>query len=171
MREQLGERLPSFTAAEWDLLREAETDFYGMNYYTGQFARHRETPASAEDFLGNVDELQQDKEGREVGLPSGVRWLRSCPDLFRKHLTRVYRLYNKPIYVTENGCPCPGEKHMTREEAINDPYRIKYFESHLEAVAKSHTEDGADIKGYFAWSLMDNLGKKPFSIGVKAFYG
>lgn len=163
MREQLGDRLPEFTEADFALLREAEMDFYGMNYYTSQFARHRDGPASETDCLGNVEEFQENKEGLSVGEPSGVHWLRSTPKLFRKHLTRVYRKYGKPIYVTENGCPCPGEDKMTVEEAVNDTYRIRYFEDHIDAVALARSEDGSDIKGYFAWSLMDNLGMFIFS--------
>lgn len=46
---------------------------------------------------------------------------------------------------------------MTREESVQDDYRIKYFDDHLDAVAKAVTEDGAAVEGYFAWSLMDNL--------------
>ncbi|OAQ78891.1 beta-glucosidase [Purpureocillium lilacinum] len=157
MREQLGSRLPDFTADDFAVLRAADTDFYGMNYYTSQFARHRDTPAAATDYMGNVDELQQDKAGTPVGEESGLHWLRSCPGMFRKHLTRVYGLYGKPIYVTENGCPCPGEDKMTRDEAVDDPFRIRYFDTHLDAICKSIKEDGSDIKGYFAWSLLDNL--------------
>jgi beta-glucosidase len=157
MKEQLRERLPKFTDADFALLREADMDFYGMNYYTSQLARHRDVPALETDFLGNVDELQENKQGVSIGEKSGVHWLRSTPSLFRKHLTRVYQKYGKPIYVTENGCPCPGEDNMTREEAVNDSYRVQYFADHLDAVGKSR-QDGSDIKGYFAWSLMDNLG-------------
>lgn len=161
MREQLGDRLPKFTDSEFTLLREADIDFYGMNYYTSQFARHRDEAPSKNDFRGNLEELQDNKEGVSVGEPSGVHWLRSTPKLFRKHLTRIYRKYGKPIYVTENGCPCPGEDKMTVTEAVNDTYRIRYFEDHIEAVALARSEDGSDIKGYFAWSLLDNLGMFP----------
>ncbi|KAL2838622.1 putative beta-glucosidase [Aspergillus pseudoustus] len=157
MRAQLGRRLPAFSESDFKLLHEADTDFYGMNYYTSQFARHRDEPPSDTDYVGNVDELQSNKEGQPVGQESGIHWLRSCPDMFRKHLTRIYRLYGKPIYITENGCPCPGEDNMTREESVEDPYRQRYFQDHLAAVGKSITEDGSVISGYFAWSLMDNL--------------
>ncbi|VUC24168.1 unnamed protein product [Clonostachys rosea] len=157
MRSQLGNRLPPFTESDFKILRAADTDFYGMNYYTSQFARHRETPAPDTDYVGNVDELQENKEGLPVGEKSGLHWLRSCPGMFRKHLTRVYRLYGKPIYITENGCPCPGEDKMSREEAVDDPYRIRYFENHLDSISKSINEDGSVISGYFAWSLLDNL--------------
>ncbi|KAJ5662379.1 uncharacterized protein N7477_009995 [Penicillium maclennaniae] len=157
MREQLGDRLPMFTQAEMHLLQQADMDFYGMNYYTSQFARHRDEPASENDFLGNVEEFQEDKQGVSVGEPSGVHWLRSTPSLFRKHLTRVYRKYGKPIYITENGCPCPGEDKMACEEAVEDNYRVRYFQDHVDAVGLACNEDGSDIRGYFAWSLMDNL--------------
>lgn len=160
MREQLGDRLPRFTEGDLSLLSRAECDFYGMNYYTAQFAKHCSGEAQLTDVLGNVEELQHNRQGIAVGTESGLHWLRSCPDLFRKHLTRVYKLYQKPIYITENGCPCPGEDKMTKEEAVDDPYRIQYFEDHLDAICKS-IEDGSVIKGYFAWSLMDNLGKLP----------
>ncbi|KAH8691988.1 putative beta-glucosidase [Talaromyces proteolyticus] len=157
MREQLGERLPIFTPSDFSILEKAKVDFYGMNYYTSQFARHRDQPAPETDFIGNIEELQGDKNGISVGEPSGVHWLRSAPQLFRKHLTRIYQKYGKPIYVTENGCPCPGEDAMTCDESVNDSYRIRYFEDHLEAIALANNEDGTHIKGYFAWSLLDNL--------------
>ncbi|KEY75108.1 hypothetical protein S7711_01563 [Stachybotrys chartarum IBT 7711] len=157
MREQLGDRLPALSASDFTILRAAECDFYGMNYYTSQFARHRDEPPSETDFKGNVDELSENKQGEIVGELSGIEWLRSCPELFRKHLTRVHRLYGKPIYITENGCPCPGEDRMTKEESVEDPFRIRYFEDHLDAIGRSVSEDASVVAGYFAWSLLDNL--------------
>ncbi|KAJ0415022.1 glycoside hydrolase superfamily [Aspergillus carlsbadensis] len=156
MRAQLGDRLPAFTDAEFALLREAELDFYGMNYYTAQFARHRSTPADDTDCKGNVDECAENKAGIPIGEPSGIWWLRPSPDRFRKHLVRIYKKYGKPIYITENGCPCPGEEKMSREESVKDEYRQRYFATHLDAVVGA-IRDGAEVSGYFAWSLMDNL--------------
>lgn len=158
MRAQLGDRLPKFTEAEFAVLREAELDFYGMNYYTTQFARHRTSPAALEDYVGNVDELPENKAGVSVGEQSGIWWLRSAPQGFRKHLLRLNKKYGKLIYITENGCPCPGEDKMTKEESLNDLFRQKYFADHFDAIVKA-IQDGAEIGGYFAWSLMDNLGK------------
>merc|ERR1712000_731404 len=102
-----------------------------MNYYTSQYARHNEQPPSDTDYLGSVQELPSNKEGQSCGEESVLDWLRSCPKMFRKHLTRVYQLYGKPIYVTENGCPCPGEDKMSREESVQDDYRCRYFKDHL----------------------------------------
>ncbi|KAL4768681.1 glycoside hydrolase superfamily [Aspergillus nidulans var. acristatus] len=103
MHQQLQDRLPTFTEAEFALLREAEVNFYGMNYYTSLFARHRVSPASDTDYLGNLDDYQVNKSGVPIGNPSGVDWLRSAPQGFRKHLVRIYNKYRKPIYITENG--------------------------------------------------------------------
>ena len=158
MRAQLGDRLPTFTEAELTLLREAEVDFYGMNYYTSQFARHRTSPAPDTDYAGNLDECQENKAGVSIGAPSGIHWLRSAPQGFRKHLVRIYKKYGKPIYITENGCPCPGEEKMGREESVKDEYRQRYFADHLDAIVGA-TQDGAKVAGYFAWSLIDNLGE------------
>ena len=157
MRDQLGNRLPTFTEDEFVLLREAELDFYGMNYYTSQFARHSTSIPADTDFFGNVNQCAEDKDGRLVGKPSGIYWLHSVPNGFRSHLVRIYKKYQKPIYVTENGCPCPGEDKTSREESVNDTYRQQYFSDHLDATVGA-IKDGAKIGGYFAWSLLDNLG-------------
>ncbi|KAL3430308.1 glycoside hydrolase superfamily [Aspergillus tetrazonus] len=132
MRAQLSHRLPTFTKAEFALLREAEVDFYGMNYYTAQFARHREYPAPDTDYLGNIDEYQEDKNGISIGELSGIDWLRVAPRCFRKHLVGIYNKYKKPIYVTENRCPCPGE--VTKEDCVRDTYRQRYLAEHLNAL-------------------------------------
>ena len=158
MREQLQDRLPTFSEADFNLLLEAELDFYGMNYYTSQFARHRTSNASPTDFMGNVDQCKKNKDGKLIGQPSGIDWLHSAPGCFRSHLLRVYNRYKKPIYVTENGCPCPGEDKMSRAESVDDKYRQKYFSDHLDAIVGA-IQDGAEVNGYFAWSLLDNLGK------------
>jgi beta-glucosidase len=166
MRAQLGDRLPTFTEAEFALLREAELDFYAMNYYTSQFARHRTSPASDTDYQGNVDDCSENKDGISIGELSGMFWLRSAPQGFRKHLVRIYKKYGKPIYVTENGCPCPDEDKMSKEESVKDTFRQRYFSDHFDAIVGA-TLDGAKVDGYFAWSLMDNLGEFPQLYGGK----
>jgi beta-glucosidase len=161
MRSQLGIRLPQFSEKEFLDLQEAKRglDFHGMNYYTAQFARHRDEPPSTTDFIGNVGEFQENSEGVSIGDESGVHWLRSSPNQFRKFLGWIYQRYGKPIYVTENGCPCPNEDKMTKNESIEDAFRIEYFATHLNAISQAISVDGVDVKGYFAWSLFDNLGE------------
>lgn len=47
---------------------------------------------------------------------------------------------------------------MSRAESVDDRYRQKYFSDHLDAIVGA-IQDGAEVNGYFAWSLLDNLGK------------
>ncbi|GBF06722.1 beta-galactosidase [Deinococcus aerius] len=58
-----------------------------------------------------------------------------------------------PLFITENGAAYPDELTGDR---VHDPERIRYFESHLEAVAQA-VRHGVDVRGYFAWSLLDNF--------------
>jgi beta-glucosidase len=159
MRVQLGSRLPKFTPAEFSLLAETKPDWYGMNHYTAKFARANSTLPSITDFTGNVTELKENKSGLEIGPVSGVSWLQVCPQQFRKLLGWISSRYKIKIYVTENGCPCPGENELSVEDAIEDDFRVKYFQLYLDAISKAIYEDGVDVAGYFAWSLMDNFGE------------
>ena len=57
MREQLGARLPTFSAEEKALVQNS-SDFYGMNHYTSNLIKDKSEPAAAEDWqvrsaLGN----------------------------------------------------------------------------------------------------------------------
>ncbi|KAH7363303.1 glycoside hydrolase superfamily [Plectosphaerella cucumerina] len=158
MRERLGSRLPEFTPAERELLKRtaALNTFYGMNHYTSQFARARMTEPAADDLTGNVEELAVNKQGQEIGPLSGTSWLRVTPLQFQKLLSWIWRRYKRSIYVTENGCPCPGENNMSLEQAVDDQFRIGYFGLYLDAISRAIYENGVVVKGYFAWSLMDN---------------
>ena len=59
-----------------------------------------------------------------------------------------------PIYVTENGSAWDDE--VSPDGAVHDPERVDYLHGHLGAAADA-IADGADIRGYFAWSLLDNF--------------
>ncbi|WP_197363431.1 family 1 glycosylhydrolase, partial [Streptomyces clavuligerus] len=52
-----------------------------------------------------------------------------------------------PLYITENGCSYGG---------LDDGRRIAYLDSHLRALHRAVT-DGVDVRGYFTWSLTDNI--------------
>merc|ERR1712137_55890 len=60
------------------------------------------------------------------------------------------------IYVTEFGCDVAGESEMDMATALQDDFRVKYYQLYMMQVAKAKSE-GADIQGVFAWSLMDNF--------------
>ena len=63
------------------------------------------------------------------------------------------RYGNPTIYITENGVDVPGEADMALEEALNDSFRLLYFKSYLDNVMRAK-EEGVNVQGYFAWSLL-----------------
>jgi beta-glucosidase len=59
-----------------------------------------------------------------------------------------------PIYITENGAAY--EDHVGADGQIEDEERRRFFEQHTAACADA-VEAGLPLKGYFAWSFMDNF--------------
>jgi beta-glucosidase len=113
----------------------APLDFLGINYYTRLWASADKTPPPRE--LGVTD------MGWEV-----------YPDGLRELLTGLHAGYAlPPIYITENGCACDDR---LVDGAVRDTARIDYLCGHLEALAQARAA-GVDVRGYFAWSLMDNF--------------
>ena len=117
-------------------------DWMGLNYYTrsihaddgtGQFPYNRPV----------IGPLPKTDMGWEI-YPQGLEYF----------LTRMHRDYtgDLPLYVTENGMA--GADTMAPK--IQDDTRIDYFDSHLRAV-RAAMDNGAPVRGYFAWSLLDNF--------------
>ena len=128
----------------------APIDVLGVNYYFGQ------------KFSGvDEDGPQTDDEGtRSPGTcctgGRAPRWTgRSCPEGFTDLLTRVGRDYpGVPVFVTENGAAFEDEPD--EQGFVHDVGRTAYIAAHLAAVATARKQ-GADVRGYFAWSLFDNF--------------
>jgi beta-glucosidase len=77
------------------------------------------------------------------------------PDGLRDLLVRVARDYAPPaIYVTENGAAF-GDVRV-HDGRVHDPERTAYVESYIAAVSRA-IADGAPVKGYFVWSMLDNF--------------
>lgn len=163
MRKQLGNRLPEFTPEESALLK-GSNDFYGMNHYTANYIKHKTTPADLFDHLGNLETLFYNKAGDCIGPETQSVWLRPHPIGFRKLLSWLSNRYGKPkIYVTENGTSLKGENDMPILDTLNDEFRCEYFRGYIDALAKSFSEDGVNIQGYLAWSLMEYVA--PYYLG------
>jgi beta-glucosidase len=107
-------------------------DWVGINYYTRSLHVHGgDDPRWARTTTGPNE---KNDLGWEI-YPKGLTDL----------LVRVSREYTKlPIYVTENGM-----------SETDDARRVRYYDVHLQAVRDAQ-EQGADVRGYFAWSLLDN---------------
>ncbi|KAI0022050.1 family 1 glycosyl hydrolase [Xylariomycetidae sp. FL0641] len=157
MRKQLGDRLPEFTPEEAELVK-GSNDFYGMNHYTADYVKHRDGEAAPEDHLGNLTTHSTNKYGECIGPETQSFWLRPNPQGFRNLINWLSKRYGYPdIYVTENGTSIKGENDLPVEKILEDQFRVDYFRTYVHAMAKAVSEDGCKVKGYMAWSLMDNF--------------
>ena len=76
------------------------------------------------------------------------------PDGMDELLTLVRDKYgNPPVFITENGAAYFDD---VEKGAVNDQPRIQYLHDHIEAVLHQK-KLGSDVRGYFAWSLLDNF--------------
>ncbi|XP_063417586.1 lactase-like protein [Mytilus trossulus] len=140
-------RLPSFTDYEKKYIK-GSSDFIGLNFYTSEMVSMRRTPTYKVDYRDDTDIIAV-KDLAWIG--SGSSWLKLTPWGIRKALNWMRNHYgNVPIYVTENGI-------SDRNGSLHDDHRIFYYKHYINNVLKAIRIDGINIKGYTAWSLMDNF--------------
>ena len=144
LREIYGDAWPDFPEAEVASLREP-IDFLGVNYYKRGVMRRdaKRRPLGWTD-VSPAGSLYTNL-GWEVhapGLGRTLRWVRA-------------RYGPIPIYVTENGAAF-RDPEVAVEGKVIDPLRVEYLRSHLSEVLQVRRE-GVDVRGYFAWSLLDNF--------------
>jgi beta-glucosidase len=144
MAEIFGQAWPEFPPADFERIRRP-VDFLGVNYYTRGIMRHDESvrPLCA-SYVRRPEALYTDL-GWEVHPESLTRILRWVKDTYGEI----------PIYVTENGAAFP-DPPAAAAEPVSDPFRVEYYRGHLRA-ARAAIAQGVDLRGYFAWSLLDNF--------------
>ena len=88
------------------------------------------------------------------------------PNAYYNQIMELKNRYNNPIiHLTENGCSYPDVKN--KKGKIIDAKRISFLKKYLKAVKKA-LKDGARIKSYFVWSLLDNF---EWSLGYEKRFG
>ena len=121
-------------------------DFLGVNNYFRWVVRGQEQQprANAYEIVAPIPGACYTDTGWEIA-PQGLGDL----------LVRLHRDYNVPsLYVTENGAAFKDE--WNGEEVVSDPRRVSYLHDYIQAVGES-IRQGAPVKGYFVWSLLDNF--------------
>ncbi|MFW5799771.1 MAG: glycoside hydrolase family 1 protein, partial [Spirochaetota bacterium] len=105
-------------------------DFIGLNYYVRKYS----TLTNPGGTYTKSDNTRTTKMGWEV-FPEGI------------YLTimRLHRELNIPVYITENGIATD-----------DDSWRIEFIKSHLKETHRA-IKEGADVRGYFYWSNIDNF--------------
>jgi beta-glucosidase len=144
MKEVYGDAWPDWPAEDLELIRQP-IDFLGINYYTRSVSRD-----DAQSYPLRATPVRQPLEtytetGWEVfaqGLGDTLKWV-------------ARRYGNPPIYITENGSAF-FDPPVAEGGRVHDPLRVNYLQKHLRAIHGA-IEAGVDVRGYCAWSLLDNL--------------
>ena len=121
-------------------------DWFGLNHYGPIFAKA--DPNTTWGF--GWGETPSDGPDHGIGWPI-------FPEVFRDELITLTKRYGLPVYITENGCG--GDRDLDKPDAqgqVIDPHRIKYLEVYHQAMLDA-MKAGADVRGYFVWSLLDNF--------------
>jgi len=153
--EIFGEAWPEWQADDFALIRQP-TDFLGVNYYTRSVVRHdpKSWPLRASPVRQpNATYTETGWEVFPRGLTDTLVWVKD-------------RYGNPPVYVTENGAAFV-DPATVNGSGLPDPQRVDYLRHHLRAV-RDAIDAGCDIRGYFAWSVLDNL---EWSLGFSKRFG
>lgn len=127
---------------DFDIIREP-IDYYGLNFYNGLFDNAKEhAEAQSAENGGNVQERRR---------PS--YYYPALRDVLRMLVDKYH--VNIPIYITENGIPS-GQEEPDEKGIVHDDFRIEYLKNVLKQLSLAIAE-GADVRGYFLWSLLDNF--------------
>jgi beta-glucosidase len=135
-------------------------DFLGINTYHARLvaAPSRLDAAREARLIGTYDaDMAFGMECVDVlpiGAPTTATGWPINPDGMTDLLVRLDARYGVPVYITENGAAY--DDYPTPDGAVRDPERVKYLDSHLRAI-RAAIGQGADVRGYFAWSLLDNF--------------
>jgi beta-glucosidase len=147
---------------DWSFVKQSELDeiaqpidWLGINYYTptrivksGGAEKTFVVGQSDDAFPGTPPVEFAPREPR-----TAMGWEIDASSFTKTLVTTAQRLPGVPFYVTENGGAFPD---VIVDGVIDDQDRIDYFYQHINA-ALDAKDQGVDLRGYYAWSLMDNI--------------
>lgn len=148
---------PTYRDGDLDTISQP-LDWFGINYYNPALIG---APGLAPDTS------QLDGAELPEGLPFESRRIEGYDrtdfdwPIVPEGLAQIVRTFRDryaaalpPIYVTESGCSFHDGDPV--DGRVADPRRVAYHDAHLRALA-DEIRDGADVRGYFAWSATDNF--------------
>ncbi len=144
MREVFGPAWVDWSADDLALACQP-IDWLGINYYTRSVNRHDDSVWPVRVAPVRQPQATHTETGWEVHPPS-----------LTDTLLWVRQQYGEiPLYITENGAAF-YDPPVAPPEGVDDPLRVAYLRDHIGAVADA-IRAGVDVRGYMAWSLLDNL--------------
>nr|XP_043619406.1 beta-glucosidase 18-like [Erigeron canadensis] len=170
MRDYHGSDLPRFSPEEKDFMKNS-IDFIGINHYSAIYAKdctNSSCSETANRAIKGFVEITGERDGVLIGEPTSMPRFFVVPRGLEEIVNYVRDRYNnKPMFITENGYSSPKVQDIKVEEIVNDVKRIEFHQAYLASLAKA-MGNGADVRGYFIWSLMDNY---EWTQGYKVRFG
>ncbi|MCW2247112.1 beta-glucosidase [Azospirillum fermentarium] len=134
---------PLTKAGDMETIRQP-VDFLGLNYYSRLYQRLTTDGLFGTGFDGPPEGTRR----------TGMGWPVEPDGLLEQLLELRDRYGNPPVYVTENGADYYD--WVGPEGKVEDGERIAFLRAHL-AAAHQAIAQGANLKGFFAWTLLDNF--------------
>ncbi|XP_033099176.1 cytosolic beta-glucosidase-like [Anneissia japonica] len=142
-------RFPEFTEEE-KLMLKGSADFFGLNHYSTSYIEHKADTSLIPNIMADLDYKATEDDSWDR---TGSWWLRPVPWGLRKNLNWIKDTYGDiPVYITENG--------MSENDGpmrLDDMDRVTYYRAYINEILKAQQIDGVNLKGYIAWTLMDNF--------------
>lgn len=124
----------------------AALDWIGVNYYNRHIISDQPNSGDGQNLNAVMPhEGPITYNGWEV-------WPRGIYDIVMQIATQ----YKLPIEITENGCAYSTEPLSDAPNQVPDQRRIRFYQEHLAELARA-IRDGAKVRGFHAWSLLDNF--------------
>ena len=140
---KLGANAPKFTDADMKVIG-SPVDFIGINCYQPDYAR-------ADGSAQGYEIVKKPASFPHMASP----WLFAGPEALYWGPKLATELWNpKAIFITENGCS--SDDVLTPEGLVLDTDRVMYLRNYLSQLQRA-IADGAPVRGYFLWSLLDNF--------------
>jgi beta-glucosidase len=130
-------------------------DFLGINYYSRHTVAGPADGVFADPSVVSVRPGSERVQMVDTGAPKTQMGWEVHPDGLIDVVAMAHaRAPQLPLFITENGAAYPD--HLDPDGTVNDEDRRHYFQQHTAACADALAR-GLPVKGYFAWSLMDNF--------------
>ncbi|KAG9446574.1 hypothetical protein H6P81_012702 [Aristolochia fimbriata] len=159
MRQILGSRLPIFSEEDRRKLGN-KLDFIGINHYSTLYVQDcMFFPCKPGDSLGDTFALTTgERDGRSIGTLTPMPMSYVVPQGMHRVVHYFQKRYNNTVmYITENGYPQESSRDVSnKKDILNDKERVEYLKNYLASLYVA-IRNGANVKGYFVWSLIDNF--------------
>ncbi|KAK3037919.1 hypothetical protein RJ639_031810 [Escallonia herrerae] len=159
MRRYHGSELPQFSLEEAEIIK-GSIDFIGVNHYSTLYVKDCKRcnctlggDRSIRGFVYSTGERDGVPIGEATGMPRFFvvpRGMGAIIDYIQK------RYHDKPLFVTENGYASLEHQQVRVQDLLHDVKRIEFHKSYLASLAQA-IRNGADVRGYFIWTLMDDF--------------